>query len=94
MTDYFPNIPRIYTALSEWLACLILLLPLLKDRNRVLISCELFLALLIQAFLQHLVGTWPLPFWIPGMLLNILWMFLTIFFNWKAFGKKDYLFIC
>lgn len=32
-----------------------------------------------QIILQLLVGTWPLLFWIPGMILNVLWMLLTLY---------------
>lgn len=32
-----------------------------------------------QILLQLFVGTWPLLFWIPGMMLNVLWMLLTLY---------------
>ena len=42
MTEYYlPDIPRLYTALAEWMACLIFILPFKKrfftGRNR--LSC-------------------------------------------------------
>lgn len=77
MMELIPNIPRIYTALAEWLACLILILALVPEQRR---QRFYFLAPIMgigQLFLQIHVGTWPLFLWIPGMALNLLWMLVT-----------------
>lgn len=73
--DLFPNIPRVYTALAESIACLIFILPLAKRKNWFIIFPLMSAG---QFILQLIVGTWPLLFWIPGMILNVLWMFLSI----------------
>lgn len=75
LIDTFPNIPRLYTAIAQWTACLIILLPHIKKSNW---KSYLFVGLLGQILLQSWAGTWPLLFWIPGMLLNVGWMWLLI----------------
>ncbi|MHC5319560.1 GHKL domain-containing protein [Listeria kieliensis] len=90
MMDHLPNIPRLYTALSEWLACLLFLLPFLKKRNKVHVNTELILFGLGQIFLQYLVSTWSLAFWIPGMLLNIAWMFGMLFTTGKLSLRESF----
>lgn len=77
MTDILPNIPRGFTALAEWLACLIFILPILKNHSATYWPVKLFLMGIGQYLLQLIVSGWPLIFWIPGMMLNIFWMFLT-----------------
>lgn len=76
MQDLLPNIPRYYTALAEWLTCLIVILPLTKRARWPLIFTLMGIG---QVGLQLLVSRWSLAFWIPGMALNVLWMFLTIY---------------
>ncbi|MGO2082237.1 GHKL domain-containing protein [Vagococcus sp.] len=73
-----PNIPRELTALAEWLACVILILQLPKNQHKKNIPFYLIIMGIGQLFLQLLVGTWSLLFWLPGMLLNLGWMFLTL----------------
>lgn len=73
-----PDIPRIYTALTEWIACIICVYPIKEEINRGFVIISI-LTLLGQIALQLLVANWPLMLWIPGMLLNILWMGLTIY---------------
>lgn len=73
--DVLPNIPRYYTALAEWLTCLIFILPLTKRQRWSVIFILMGIG---QFLLQLMVSSWPLAFWIVGMALNVLWMFLTI----------------
>ena len=73
-----PDIPRIYTTLTEWISCIICVYPIKKEINRRFVIISI-LTLLGQIALQLLVANWPLMLWIPGMLLNILWMGLTIY---------------
>ena len=40
MTEYYlPDIPRLYTALAEWMACLIFILPFKKRFSPAVIGC-------------------------------------------------------
>ncbi|HCM90767.1 MULTISPECIES: sensor histidine kinase [Vagococcus] len=83
--DNLPNIPRDFTAIAEWFACLVIFLQVKKnDRN------TWFVPILIgmgigQVLLQRIVGNWSLFFWIFGMSLNVFWMFLTL----QLTTKKD-----
>ncbi|WP_125706647.1 sensor histidine kinase [Lacticaseibacillus daqingensis] len=79
MTSLLPNIPRLYTALAEWLACGVVLLPWPK---RAWWQLRLFACGVGQLALQLWVGSWPLWLWVPGMLLNVGWMLMTL--TWCA----------
>lgn len=74
------NIPRIFTAIAEWLGCLVYIAVLReqwrgKERRTVLL-CLLFLPVII---LVHMIdGILPLPLWMPGMLLAITTLFLFL----------------
>ena len=78
-----PDIPRLYTALAEWCACLIYVLPL-RGRLR---GWRFWLtaagALAIQGAFLGLTGGLPLPFWIPCMAAAVGLMFL---FLWLCGG--------
>lgn len=72
------NIPRLLTAFSETLACLVLILSIRKPRRYLLPRILIFG--IGQVILQLSVESWSIAFWILGMMINILWMYLTIFF--------------
>lgn len=80
MEEILPHIPREYTALAEWLACIIYLWPLTKKIKNYNWTIILVLMGLGQLFLQIAAGQLPLIYWVFGMLINICWMFLTLFF--------------
>ncbi|WP_413509257.1 ATP-binding protein [Carnobacterium maltaromaticum] len=89
--EVLPNIPRHYTALAEWLTCVVFIFPLAAKRER-----WQFLVLLMgvgQYALQMMVGSWPLPLWIPGMVVNVCWMFLTIVVSSKI-SLKNASYLC
>lgn len=79
MIEIIPNIPRVYTAIAEWIACLILIFSLLPDKKRPFFYLTAPIMCIGQISLQLFVGTWPLLLWIPGMALNLLWMLLTFY---------------
>lgn len=73
------DIPKLYTALSEWCACLVFVLILEKRLTRLktaLILCALLASLSV---LQHYIGIWPVAFWIPGMIGASLLMYAAIY---------------
>ncbi|WP_321433806.1 GHKL domain-containing protein [Trichococcus flocculiformis] len=76
LNEVLPNIPRVYTALAEWLACVVIILPFSKKDYWIF---KLASGGLVQILLQVLVGTWPLLFWIPGMIINVTWMLFVIY---------------
>lgn len=80
----FPDIPRFYTGLAEALAVLLISFPLLRQRENwlpFLLKSGLILG--GQIALQLLAGILPLIFWIPGMLINIFWMFFSFWWVTK-----------
>lgn len=81
MTNVIPDIPRIYTALAEWMACLIYI-SLLKKRltgwKLITFSvCTLF----IQSIFLVITRDLPIVFWIPCMIMAIGMMLFFIFFS-------------
>lgn len=78
MMTHFPDIPRVYTALSESIACCLVCLPLIlkMDWWRKLRSLVVIFGL--QILLQLIAGQFPILFWTIGMAINICWMFASI----------------
>lgn len=74
-----PDIPRLYTALAEWLACIlyIIVLPQRFER-RVAVPVSLLFLVSMGAFL-HLTGDVPLFLWMPCMVAVIFMMFLQFY---------------
>lgn len=80
MITHFPDIPRVYTALSESLSCLLICLPLLKEKDWKDGILRSLIALAGQVILQLAAGQIPIFFWTIGMLANVAWMFTSIRF--------------
>ena len=88
-----PGMPRIYTALAEWIACVIYICPLKKRFGKGKLFIILPLAGVFQIFLQELAGTFPLAFWVPGTLMNIVFM-LAVIYLCCALSLKDAVYWC
>jgi hypothetical protein len=73
------DIPRIYTAIAEWTACMIYALTL-KRRFKGAKSAAAA-ALFLSAFIGLQIGAGELPvsLWIPGMVAAVLLMYFCIF---------------
>lgn len=73
-----PDIPRAYTAVAEWGACLVYILIMRRRLSWVPLVVVLagFLAALVGV--QLFAGTLPLPFWTAGMLAAVAVMFLLL----------------
>lgn len=80
-----PDIPRAWTALAEWAACLVYVLALARTGHAVRRTVTLTAALPLLVLLQLLLGTLPLSLWIPGMVLGVVAMFAVI----RAAGGSD-----
>lgn len=88
----FPDIPRLYTALAEAGAVLIISLPHLKKESFSLqIALKALLVILGQAGLQLLAGKLPLYLWLPGMFVNITWMYFSFHLLGTSFKLSFYL---
>lgn len=72
------DIPKVYTALAEWAGCLTFVL-ILKPRfsKWVTAGCMGVLLVLLCA-VQYAIGVLPVSLWIPGMLIALGLMFLSL----------------
>ncbi|GAF40976.1 hypothetical protein FC83_GL000977 [Agrilactobacillus composti DSM 18527 = JCM 14202] len=73
-----PDIPRLYTALAEWLAVALIVYQFQNSRKKHY-GLNLLLMGVGQVALQLWVGTWGLQYWVLGMILNVAWMYATLF---------------
>lgn len=74
-----PDIPRLYTALAEWLACLVYILPLKKRVKGSLFYLALCGWLALLCGIQYVAGLLHPAFWVEMMLLAILGMLSFVF---------------
>ena len=79
MQSVLPDIPRFYTALAEWLACVVYILPLKKKLKGIRLAAALAVMLLIQVGVQLLAGRMDLIFWVPGMIVAVAVMFAGVY---------------
>lgn len=73
------DIPKIYTALAEWLSCVVFVLAMKKRWNEWRTIGILAAFLPMFCLIQHYIGVWPITVWIPAMLTAVGLMFLCIF---------------
>lgn len=69
-----PDIPRIYTAIAEWMACMLFILPVKKRFDRVKTGVLMAAALVIQSLFLTMTGSVRIYFWIPCMIIAVLLM--------------------
>lgn len=78
MNEYLPDIPRLYTALAEWCACMVYILA----GRRVLSGWRLVLPaagiLAAQSLFLELTGCLPLVYWLPCMGVAVGLMYLLL----------------
>ena len=92
ITSTLPNIPRSYTAICEWLACLVYIASIYRRvplKRTVSVSVG---SLIMLVAVQYFDGLMPLWFWIIGMLLAFGEMYMTILFGTGA-GKRESLYV-
>lgn len=75
MIDHImPDIPRIYTAIAEWAACMLFVLPVKKRFDSVKTGFLMAGALLMQSLFLILTGSVQIYFWVPCMIVAVLLM--------------------
>ena len=72
------DIPKIYTALAEWVSCLIFVLVMKKRWEKWKTAGILAVFLAVFCVLQYYIGVWTVAFWIPAMACAMLLMCLCI----------------
>ena len=81
MNNVYQDIPRIYTAIAEWLACLTYCVVMKrKVKNEDFILTSVF-ALIVQCMFLVLTKELPVAFWIPCMILAVGFMYLFMAFT-------------
>ena len=77
------DIPRIFTGIAEWLAC-VLLIVFWKKRFKIGPTIAIMAGfLLLQVGFQIWAGYWPLEIWLLGMLVAVVIMFAFLFCTLK-----------
>jgi hypothetical protein len=77
--EAIPDIPRLYTALAEWAACLVYIAANKKRVYNTRLVLALGLTLAAQIIWHDIAGRLPILFWIPGMLAAVAIMYFAIF---------------
>ncbi len=80
MNEIYQDIPRLYTAIAEWMACMTYCLVLRRKVNRMSFIVISGLALLFQSVFLVTTRSLPIYFWIPCMLIAVLLMYLFMYF--------------
>lgn len=73
------DIPRIYTAIAEWMGCMlaIALMPKRYLGKKLVGIC--IAALVVQCIVLEVTGDVPIYFWVPAMMLAIALMYLFLY---------------
>ena len=75
----FADIPRIYTALAEWSACLVYILMMKKRLKGIKLAATALAALALQSVFLVLTDGINIVLWIPCMILAVLLMYLFLY---------------
>lgn len=78
MTEALPDIPRLVTAIAEWLGVLLYLVLLPRRLNRLGTAALAVGGLGVLIALQELAGRLPLQLWTPAMLVAVAVMFVLV----------------
>ena len=73
------NIPKFYTALAEWGACVLYII--VRNRTARMTKkqgCILVSSLILLIIVQNIIGKVNVIFWIPGMILAVMIMYMSI----------------
>lgn len=77
--ESFADIPRIYTALAEWGACMVYILMMKRRYKGLRFAAIAASALVIQALFMVLTGEVNIILWIPCMAAAVVLMYLFIY---------------
>lgn len=84
MERVLPDIPRIYTALAEWSACLVFIVLLRKRFSRFkTVGIAAFVLISLSAFMV-VTDEVLIIFWLPCMILAVLFMMVFIYSSCKV----------
>ena len=69
-----PDIPRIYTAIAEWMACMLFILSVKKRFDNAKTGALMAVFLIVQSVFLMITGSVKIYFWIPCMIIAVLLM--------------------
>lgn len=72
------DIPKLYTALAEWLSCLVFVLLLNRRWSRPVTAAIMAASLAVVGVLQYWIGIVPVVLWLPGMFVALAIMYVTL----------------
>ncbi len=72
------DIPKLYTALAEWLACVIFVVLLKRRRGKLETAAILLGSLALLCVLQVVIGIVPIGLWLPLMAVALAVMYGTL----------------
>lgn len=78
MPDVIPDLPRVHTAIAEWLGCILYLLPMKKRFKGVSLYALYFVFLILLLFTNIVGERVPISLWLLFMLMGMAAMFLMI----------------
>ncbi len=76
MENIYQDIPRLYTALAEWLSCITYCLVLKQKVSRKIFVVISAAALIIQGSFLQTTKNLPIYFWFPCMLMAVIFMYI------------------
>ncbi len=79
MDGLYQDIPRLYTAIAEWMACITYCMVLRRRVDRLRFIAVSVIALLVQSAFLVTTKSLPIYFWIPCMLMAVLLMYLFMY---------------
>ena len=79
MENYYQDIPRFYTALAEWLACMTYCLVMKRKVKNEEFTLIAILAFVVQSMFLVLTKNLPVYFWIPCMLIAVVFMYIFLY---------------
>ena len=79
MEHIMPDIPRIYTAVAEWMACMLFILPVKKRFQKWQTAGIMAAVLLIQSVFLVMTDDIKIYFWIPCMIVAVFLMIAFIY---------------
>ncbi|MCD8074902.1 MAG: GHKL domain-containing protein [Lachnospiraceae bacterium] len=83
------DIPKLYTACTEWLSCVLFLCLLKRRYDWRKLVLPLAAVLVLLCVLQYMIGyELPLVLWVPGMFLAMVIMYFTIYFCCQVTPKS------
>ena len=93
ITNALPDIPRSYTAICEWAACMVYIAVLYRRvplQRSIIVSAA---GLLLLTAVQYFDGSMPIWFWIIGMLLAFACMYATMAIMIVTFAMSNLSFV-